>query len=211
VRLVHWTFVALIPALWWTGEHGDVALHTRIGLAMAGLVMFRLLWGLVGTDNARFATFVKGPGALLAYLRGQPRPGAVAGHNPLGALSVLALLALLAAQVGFGLFAQDTDGLESGPLSHYVSYDGADAARGWHALGFNLLLALIALHLAAIAWYRLRGNNLLSPMLTGRKPLAEGLVAPRPVGTWRILACGVLAAGFVWWLSLGAPLPGLAG
>lgn len=205
VRLVHWSFVALIPALWWTGEEGDLDTHKTIGLVMLALVLFRILWGFAGSSTARFANFVRGPAAILAYLRGNDREPVV-GHNPLGALSVVSLLGLLLAQVGLGLFAQDVDGMESGPLSHFVSYDAADTARELHELGFNLLMALIVVHLLAIGWYALfRRDNLVAPMVSGRKRLSS--LAPRIAPLWRALVIAAIAAAFAYWISLGAPLP----
>lgn len=209
VRLVHWSFVGLLPALWWTGETGDIATHKTLGLIMLALVAFRLIWGLVGSQTARFASFVKGPAAILAYLRGKTKPAI--GHNPLGALSVLALLGLLGTQVGYGLVAQDVDGLESGPLSYLVSYETADLARGWHHLLFNVILAVAALHVAAVLFYLLiKHDNLVTPMIIGDKVYAEPVDAPRTAPFWRLAASAATAAVLAWWIGLGAPLPGAA-
>jgi cytochrome b len=210
VRLVHWSFVLLVPALWASAEFGNINAHRILGLVMLGLVVFRLLWGLIGSETARFSQFVKGPDAVMAYLRGArggPNTPAV-GHNPLGALSVLALLGLLATQVSIGLFTQDVDGLESGPLAYLVSYDTADAARGWHELGFNLLLALIAIHLAAIAYYQFaKRENLVRPMITGRRVFDQSVRAPMMAPIWRFALCASIAAGLAWWIGQSAPLP----
>lgn len=204
VRLIHWSFVALMPMLWWTAQHDNISLHKRLGLVMLGLVVARLMWGVVGSEPARFARFVKGPRGLMAYLRGREK--AAAGHNPLGALSVLALLGLLLAEVVLGLVTQDVDGIESGPLNYLVSFDVAEAARHLHELVFNLLLGLIALHLCAILYYRLfKRDNLLTPMVFGRKALDEGMAAPAMAPAWRALACAVVAAALAWWLGAGAP------
>ncbi len=205
VRLVHWSFVALLPALWWTGEEGDLETHKLIGYAMLALVVFRLIWGVVGSATARFASFVRGPGAVLAYLRGAAKPGL--GHNPLGALSVLALLGLLAAQVGFGLIAQDVDGIESGPLSYLVEYDTADFAREMHHLGFNVLLGLIAVHLAAIIYYQfVKKDRLIAPMVSGNKAVEGEVTAPKLAPLWLAGIVAVVASAFAWWISKGAPL-----
>ncbi len=204
LRLIHWGLVALMPGLWWTAEHDEIALHKVLGLILLALVAARLLWGVVGGETARFARFVKGPGAILAYLRGKARPGP--GHNPLGGLSVLAMLALLTAEMALGLITQDVDGVESGPLNALVSYDVADRARHLHALGFNLLLVLIALHLGAIAYYRVvRRDNLVAPMVTGRKALGEGVSPPAMAPAWRAFACLGAGAALAWWLGAGAP------
>jgi hypothetical protein len=210
VRLVHWSFVALLPVLWWTAESGLLDLHQQIGLVMLALVAFRLLWGLIGSDTARFTRFVKGPQAIRAYLAGL-RAGTnppTVGHNPLGGWNVIALLALLAAQVALGLFAQDTDGLFSGPLNHLVSWDTAKALSEAHELGFNLILALVALHLAAIVYYRvIKRENLITPMITGERRFDAPVAAPRLAPLWRAGLCALLAAALALWLAEGLALP----
>ncbi len=172
IRAFHWIVAALIPLAWWTAENGHMDWHKRIGLTVLALVVFRLYWGLAGTKTARFASFVKGPKAIAAYARGLKRPYVpAAGHSPLGALSVIALIAALVAQVSLGLFAVDVDGIESGPLSHLVSFETGRAAAEFHETSFKILLGLIALHLAAIAFYffALR-TNLVGAMVTGKRP-----------------------------------------
>ncbi|MBC2669350.1 cytochrome b/b6 domain-containing protein [Novosphingobium piscinae] len=211
VRLVHWSFVVLLVALWLSAENGAIGLHKTLGLIMLGLVVFRLLWGFVGSSTARFAGFVRGPGRVLAYLRGLRDPGQapVVGHNPLGGWSVLGLLGVLAVQVALGLVSQDTDGIESGPLNHLVSYDTAELARELHELLFNGLLLLVAIHLAAIVFYRVvKRDNLITPMITGRRQFAVPIEAPQIAPWWRAVLCAALAAALAWWVSLGAPKPG---
>lgn len=210
VRVVHWSFVLLMPALWWTWKLNQMALHERLGYLTFALLAFRLFWGLFGSAPARFSNFVKGPRAVAAYLGklfskgGEPS----VGHNPLGGWSVVALLSLLVAEVSIGLFTQDTDGIESGPLTRYVSYDFADAARHWHGQVFNILLAFIALHLCAIAFYIVvKRENLIGPMLTGRRRLDGAVRAPAFAPRWRIMIAAALGLGAAWWVSLGAPLP----
>jgi len=211
VRLVHWSFVALLPALWWTAENDRLDLHRTLGLVMLGLVAFRLLWGLVGSETARFSAFVRGPRTVLGYvkrLRGGMHVPA-AGHNPLGGWSVLTLLGLLALQVTLGLFAQDTDALQPGPLNHLVSWDAGELLTEVHELVFNLILAFVALHLATIFYYRvIRRDDLVRPMLTGRRTFPAGTAEPRMAPLRRAAACAGLAAALAWWLAQGAPLPG---
>ena len=208
VRLVHWSFVGLIVALWASAETGKLDLHKTLGEIMLALLVFRLLWGFVGSATARFAGFVRGPGAVLAYLRGlrDPDHAPVIGHNPLGGWSVLGLLTLLGAQVGLGLVAQDTDGVESGPLNHLVSYDTAELARDLHEIGFNLILGLVAVHLAAIAFYRFgRKDNLITPMIAGSRRFPVAVAAPAMAPWWRAVLCALLAAALAGWIALGAP------
>ncbi len=211
VRTIHWAIVLLMPALWWTGENNDLTLHKQLGHVMLGLVVFRLFWGFAGSSTARFASFLKGPRAIASYasgLIGKERE-VVVGHNPLGGWSAALLLVLLAAQVSVGLFAQDVDGIESGPLSYLVSYDTADAARGWHQLLFNILLGFIALHVAAILFYLIvKRDNLVGPMITGSKAVAVAVEQPRFAPLWRVAVGVVLGTTLGWWISVGAPFGG---
>ena len=199
IRLFHWLLVALIAAAWWTGENEDLTWHYRIGLIVLILIVFRLIWGFIGSSTARFAGFVKGPRAIAAYLRGES-PHAV-GHNPLGALSVLALLGLVAAEVVLGLFATDHDGIQPGPLSYLVSVEASDAAHELHEFGFNVLLVVIALHVAAILYYWLfKRDNLLGPMLSGSREAPEGAEPMRAAPLWRAGLAFLLATAFAWWV-----------
>lgn len=209
VRLVHWSFVLLLPALWGSAEWGNMEVHRQLGIVMLGLVAFRIIWGFLGSETARFASFVAGPARIRDYLRRSRagEPLAIIGHNPLGAISVLALLGLLAAQVTIGLFTQDVDGLESGPLTKYISYETADAMREWHELGFNLILAMVAVHIAAILFYLVvKRDNLVRPMITGRRAFPGSQAAPVMAPLWRLLLSAALAATFAWWIGAGAPL-----
>lgn len=171
VRLCHIGFTVLIPLLWWTAENSHWLLHKRLGLCLLGLLVFRMLWGVFGTRTARFASFVRGPRAVLAYLRGlSDGTDQAIGHNPLGALSVVALLLAMLAQAGSGLFAGDPFDGATGPLNHLVSVNTADRLTDWHTWFYNIVLALVGLHLLAIAYYQLiRRADLVGPMLTGRR------------------------------------------
>lgn len=208
IRFVHWAVVLLMPALWWTAEASDMALHKRLGYVTLALVVFRIFWGFAGSSTARFTSFLKGPRAVVAYASGLfgKESAVVVGHNPLGGWSAAMLLLLLAVQVGVGLFAQDVDGIESGPLSYLVSYDTADAARGWHHLLFNVLLGFIALHIAAILFYAIvKRDNLVQPMITGSKELAAGATQPFLAPLWRVAAGTAGSAALAWWIAAGAP------
>lgn len=199
-RLFHWAIVILVPLQWWTAEEEMLDLHIALGLTMLALLVFRLLWGLIGGSTARFATFVKGPRAVLLYLRG--RAGFVAGHNPLGALSVLALLGALALQVGLGLFASDEDGLYGGPFSHLIDPGLSEDVTEWHEQMFDVLLVLIGIHLAAILYYALvRRDNLVAPMITGSRDAPEGATGLTPAPLWRLLLAAGIAAGLAWWAA----------
>ncbi len=205
VRVVHWAIVVLFAFSWWSAENRLMDWHVRSGLTVIALLVFRLIWGFVGGSTARFARFVRGPRAVAAYLRSG---GAHAGHSPLGAYSVVVLLAVLLVQVGSGLFAVDVDGIDSGPLSFLVSFDAGRSAAAVHEISFNLLLGLIALHIAAVLFYVLvRKQPLVRRMITGSDPtLAPSEAALVPARSWRILAAALAAGGLAWWINQGLGL-----
>lgn len=193
VRLFHWAIVLLVPALWATHEWEMLDTHILLGEVMLGLVLWRLLWGVLGSSTARFASFVRGPGAVLRYLRGG---GKSFGHNPLGGWSVMAMLLIIAVQVGLGLFATDEDALYEGPLAHRVSYETGRTLAHRHETVFWVLVALIALHVLAILWYRIaRRDDLITPMITGRGEPIPGEAALVPAPLWRLGLSVALAAG----------------
>lgn len=204
-RIVHWALVVLLGFSWWAAETDHLQWHRWSGYAVVGLVAFRLIWGVVGSGNARFANFVRGPSATLAYLKTLPDRvhSEVPGHNPLGAWSVLAILAVLAIQVVTGLFAVDIDAFEAGPLSDRVDFDTGRLFAKWHHWSFTALQVLVVLHLAAVAFYLVyKRANLIGPMITGRKRVTDdpGLVfAP----LWRAVVAILTAAAFAWWVSRG--------
>ncbi len=205
VRLFHWTLVALIGFSWWSAENDRIQWHIWSGLGVMSLLIFRLLWGFLGSSTARFGSFVRGPRAVLGYVR-NPGSWRQLGHTPLGALSVLVLLGLLTVQVALGLVLSDEDGTISAPLNHLVSFDTAEAAAELHELLFNVLLGMIGLHVAAILFYRLvRGKRLTGAMITGRARV-EGEVEPMQRGKWWVaLLCLVAAIAITRWIIAGAP------
>ena len=199
-RLFHWLLVVLVALLWWSAEEEKLDLHLTLGLVILGLLVFRLLWGLFGSSTARFANFVRGPRAMLAYLGG--RAGFVLGHNPLGALSVVALLGLVSVVVGLGLFAGDEDGLYSGPLAHLIDPDLSEELTDIHEDSFDVLLVLIAIHVAAIVYYRLvKRDDLVTPMVTGMREAPEGTAPMVAASWWRFALAVAAAAGIAWWIA----------
>jgi cytochrome b len=205
-RLFHWLIVLLVGFSWWSAETGHMDWHYKSGMMILNLVTFRIVWGLIGGSTARFAGFVKSPMAILAYLRRPKDKPHAAGHNPLGGYSVIALLLLLAIQVGTGVFSVDVDGIESGPLSYLVSFDQGRLAAEVHHLSFTLLQVLVGLHLLAIAYYRIRGRKLIVPMVTGRDAqLAGGTGELIHAGWLRFIIAVAIAFTLGWWISAGAP------
>ena len=130
-RVFHWTLSVAVIGLIATGLGGVMEWHFRLGYTVLALLLFRLLWGFVGGRWSRFASFFYGPGSVVAYLRGRAHPDHVIGHTPLGALSVFAVLTVLAVQVGTGLMADDEISA-AGPLTRFVSGDVVSLATGWH-------------------------------------------------------------------------------
>lgn len=205
IRLFHWLLAGLIGFSWWSAEEDRIDWHIWSGLAILTLLVFRMLWGLFGSSTARFSNLVRGPGTVFKYLR-DSRSWRVAGHNPLGALSVIALLVAIAVQVSLGLISVDEDGLHQGPLAHFVSLDLSEQARDLHEDFFNVLLALIALHIAAVLFYRLAlGKKLTRPMIVGRAVLDPGVEPMRPARAWVAIVCLLVALAFSRWVVAGAP------
>ena len=187
---------------WWSVHNHHTDWHIWSGCSILTLLIFRVLWGFVGSSTARFSSFVRGPRTVLAYLRGHWNG---IGHTPLGALSVLALFAAVAVHVSLGLISEDEDGIFTGPLSSLVSIDTSDKARDIHELWFNVVLGLIVLHVAAILFYRFRGRRLTKPMITGRAALEPGTQPMRPGKWWVALICLAVSIGVVRWIVAGAP------
>ena len=194
-RLFHWALAACVIGLIVSAKVGGDAMnwHFRLAYATFTLLVFRLLWGLVGGHWSRFASFVPTPGRLARYLGGRASAADTAGHNPLGALSVLALLAVLGLQVATGLVADDEIAF-AGPLSPLVSGAVVSLATGWHkSWGQYLVIGLVALHVLAVVVYLLRRKNLVGPMLTGDKLMAEPVPPARDTLGTRLLALVLLA------------------
>jgi cytochrome b len=204
VRATHWLLAVLIPFSWWSATNDHLPWHRLSGYTILGLLVFRLIWGFVGSPTARFGEFLSSPRGVIAYLRGKAAP--IVGHNPLGGWSVVAMLVVLAGQVGLGLFSVDEDSVEAGPLSKFLSFDTSRAIAHLHSKLFLVLLGLIGLHLAAIAVYALRRTNLVAPMITGVAPLVEGAESPRLAARWRVVPAAALAAVIAWFVAHGLRL-----
>jgi cytochrome b len=201
-RLFHWLVVLLVAGAWATWRLNRMAWHERLGEALLALLLFRVAWGFVGSDTARFARFLATPAMAWRHLARVLRrePDAQAGHNPAGGWMVLLLLLLLLAETLTGIFVAN-DVADVGPLSAITPAPVADAIDAAHALLWNALLAAIALHLLAILVYAaVKGQNLVWPMITGTKRLPESVPPPRVAGVARaalVLAGGIAAAVLV--------------
>ncbi len=195
-RLFHWGLVVSIAGSVISVNMDEMDLHAQFGFAVCTLLIFRVLWGLVGSETSRFLQFAPWPGRVIAYLRGA---WTGVGHNPLGALSVFALLGVAAGMVGTGIFAND-DVFFEGPWAGWIGSAGSARMTGFHEIFEKALYILVAVHIVAIFFYRaVRKKDLIKPMITGSGP-APDLEAPRmahPLLAVPVLGLAVFLAGLV--------------
>ncbi len=192
-RFFHWALAICFSGLIVTGTVGGEMMnfHFRFGYSVLALLLFRLVWGVWGGRWSRFGSFLFGPKATLDYLKGPQTPGAVAGHSPLAALSVWALLFFLMVQVASGLISDDEVSF-AGPLTHLVSNAYVSLATSYHAdVGMWILLALVLLHLAAMVHYTRRKHRLVIAMLHGDKQLFGSVLPSRDDARSRSLALAI--------------------
>lgn len=208
LRVFHWVLAATVTVAFATGFVGGNAMvwHGRAGTVLAALLAFRIVWGFLGSHHARFATFLPTPGKLRAYLGGTWKGE---GHNPLGALSVFAMLGLLSAQLATGLAGNDDIAFQ-GSLYNLFTKADSDFATSLHRKMVWLLLTLIGLHLAAIAFYaRFKKRNLVKPMILGWTESGEATdkKLTRPLSGLIALLLALSAATFVAWATQGTWIP----
>jgi len=198
-RLFHWLAVVLVAAAYATEKLNWVAWHVRLGVALLALVFFRLLWGLFGSDTARFRSFLAAPGAAARHLRHifRREPDREVGHNPAGGWSVMVLLALLLGETLSGLYVNN-EVADEGWLSASVPASVANGIDTAHLWLWYALVAAVAVHLLAIGTYAVaKGQDLVRPMITGRKQLPAGTATPRLASMPRaalLLGVGAAAA-----------------
>lgn len=203
-RLFHWALVITMGGLIISGQIGGNAIevHGLLGQFVLALIVFRVVWGFVGSTYARFSNFFPTPARILAYLRGE---WSGLGHNPLGSLSVFALLSLVTLQAVLGLFSND-DIAFRGPLFGLIDSDLSSSLTGWHQLLSNVLIALVVLHVAAIVFYaHVKKEDIVKPMVTGWKEVKGGVSAKG--GGVVALIISLAFAGFVLWGSFGTWIP----
>jgi cytochrome b len=211
-RFFHWTLVACVLGLAITGTVGGNAMvwHFRFGYTVLALLLFRIVWGLVGGRWSRFGAFIYAPQSVINYLKGRGKPEHGVGHSPIGAGSVFAMLGFLVAQVGTGLLSDDEIAF-AGPLTRFVSNATVSLTTNYHKnIGKWVLLALVVLHIAAIIYYLRRKHNLVGAMLHGDKELVVAAPPSRDDTVSRIAAVLILAVcgGVAYWVSTLAAAPG---
>jgi cytochrome b len=209
-RIFHWMLAVLVVFSFTTGKIGGSWLdwHMRSGYAILTLVLFRIAWGIVGSETSRFARFVRGPGAFLRYAGdiAAKRRRAAIGHNPMGGWMVLLMLALLVAQAASGLFADDEIATQ-GPLAVKVSNAVVAKMTALHYYNGWTLAAAVLIHVVAIATYWMAWReNLVAPMWTGWREF-HGAAQPAVRSAWIAAVIASLAAGFVYWLVVVYPRP----
>ncbi|WP_125558243.1 cytochrome b/b6 domain-containing protein [Pseudoalteromonas rubra] len=183
IRGFHWLLVIGIAVLYFSGEEGWLEIHFVTGYLLLALMATRLIWGLIGSQTAKLSSLFHSPKAVLASLKSS---APFVGHNPAGSLMVLAFFVLIMVQLISGLFTTD-DILVEGPLVSYVPYSWAELAGDIHHTNIDILLIAIAVHISAIVLYRLRGKNLVKPLLTGK--------TTEPVAAAPAMRSGLLAYG----------------
>ena len=209
-RIFHWALVAGVLGLAISGTIGGNVMvwHFRFGYAVLTLLLFRIIWGLVGGRWSRFGAFIYSPQSVFNYLKGRGKAEHSVGHSPIGAGSVFAMLGILLAQVGSGMLSDDEIAF-AGPLTRFVSNASVSLATNYHKnIGKWILLALVLLHIAAIVFYLWRKHNLVGAMLHGDKELVTRVPPSRDDAASRTAALVVLAAcgALVYWIStLAAP------
>ena len=195
-RLFHWLIVALVAAAYATAQLNWMHWHGWAGEALLAALMFRLLWGLVGSETARFSRFLGSPRTAACYLKRSliREPDRQIGHNPAGGWMILLLLVLLFAETLTGVYVAN-DVADVGPLTEVTPARVANAITGAHAALWDILLAAVALHVLAIAGYAAaKGQNLLLPMITGTKRLPPSVPAPRLASPMRAMVLAALSA-----------------
>lgn len=184
IRLFHWLLVIAVAAAWYIGDNlsfTNIEYHFYLGYTIGGLVVLRLFWGLVGPKPVRLTSLVKGPGATLGYLGTlfRRKPSHTFGHNPIGGLSIVAMIVSLLVQVGTGLFAESDSLFSSGPLSGYVSSGMVSQMNSIHEINSKILLGLIILHVSAVLFYLIwKRENLVTPMINGWKKVHRSQLPP---------------------------------
>lgn len=200
-RLFHWLLATLVVFSYVSIELNWLDWHIRSGEAILVLLLFRLVWGVVGSQTARFGFFLRNPLAGLRHLASFTRrePDTELGHNAAGGWMVLVLLAALLVQVGSGLLAYNTDAFIGGPLTHLVPEAIGTQALAVHHISFTVLEIVVALHVLAVLLYAVvKRHNLVRPMITGKKRLPATTPAPRMASSLLAAAILIVAAVLVW-------------
>jgi cytochrome b len=196
VRFFHWSQFLLVMGLWYTGEEGLMAQHQLLAYTLLAMILARLVWGWIGSDNARFSQFAAKPAAALRYLR---KPYAVTGHNPASFYMIMLLLLLLLVQLLSGLATFDNSYISDGPLVSLLPDSWIGFASDIHSININILLSVIALHILAAMWHSTRVHNVVASMLSGNDNLtADKAPRLRHSGPFFLLLAILLTLLYYW-------------
>jgi cytochrome b len=211
IRLFHWQLVLLIPFLWLSAEEGGdwLIYHQFAAIYLLFLIVLRVLWGFWGSKYARFSDFICSPSALLNYARhlfakssSTPDSSPALGHNPMGGLMVVLMLLILLLQIVLGLFSMDDFWFE-GPLVQFISSDLSEQLTRYHHLLFNVIVAVVGLHIAAIIAYKwVKKQNLVAAMLHGKKEAVQGTqpaLMNVPVFITLVLVSALMVSPLCYW------------
>jgi cytochrome b len=197
VRIFHWSQVLLLAGLWYSADQEWYGLHMTLAYTLAALLISRLVWGFVGSENARFRHFVSSPRQLWRWLKQSPKPESF-GHNPLSGYMVVLLMSLILMQFLTGLMTSD-DIFTEGPLVALVPSAWVSVASSFHQWNINFILALVAVHVVAAVWHQWRGDKVITAMFTGKKLTVEkATVSFRPLSRYLLLVVVLLAAFYYW-------------
>jgi cytochrome b len=196
VRFFHWSQLLLIAGLWYTGEEGLMAQHQLLAYTLLALIVARIVWGVIGSDSARFSRFAATPLEALRYLR---RPYPVTGHNPASFYMIMLLIALVLVQLITGLATFDNSYITDGPLVSVLPSAWVDVASAIHKININVLLAAIAVHIVAALWHSLRLHNVLWVMLSGKDKLHSSETPQLKNTLWFFLLLALLLTALYFW------------
>ena len=207
IRVFHWLVVINIVVMLISAELENFDVHIMAGKVVVTLLAIRIVWGLIGSSNARFSALVFRPQAYIDYIRKLPErsPGHSVAHSPIGALAVIAILLVVAIQATSGLFAADVDGLIEGPFAYYITYELSRTASDIHLANIDYLITIIVVHIAAnLFYYFYKRDNLIKPMITGARsiPEAQPIDAPQLASNWKALWVTIPVAALMIWLFI---------
>lgn len=173
-RIFHWGLIFLLACLWWTADAGEMDWHQVLAYSLMIFIIFRLVWGIIGSETSRFSHFIKHPKTVLNYMKKAKHQGVTSsvGHNPLGGYMVIALILLVSMQLISGLFTTDEIFTE-GPLYSLVSSDTGSVMTWLHKKIFYVMLGFAAIHVLAVIYHGIKGDRLVAPMITGYKLIVE--------------------------------------
>ncbi len=207
LRIFHWLLVVCIAGAWYTSKQDNdmIDLHLIFGYVTLGLIVFRILWGFIGTTHSRFSQFVPTPSKLIKYIKTfntNDNTQHHAGHNPMGSLMVLFMLVIILLQALSGLVMND-DIFTTGPYNGALDESIEAILVFIHRNSFNVIIGAIVMHLLAIAFYKIsKKQSLVKPMITGKKSepavTKKDSISHSKVAVAALLA--ILVAAFVYWL-----------